>query len=282
MSVPQAKGFIDFNARKRISSLLDPGSMRELVSPFDRITSPWLEKQNVVPQFDDGVVVAKGQMDGQPVVCAAIEGSFQGGSLGEVGGAKIAGLLELAIEETRGGNPTCAVLLFETGGVRLQEANLGLGAIAEIQSAIMELRELQPVVGVITGPVGCFGGMSITAGLCSYLVMTREGRLGLNGPQVIEQEAGADEYDSRDKDLIWGLTGGIQRHATGLVDVLLDDDSSAMRDQICDFLNRGVRECHRSDQVSQFLSILQKVDTDEQITAEDAFNILTRGNFDAS
>ena len=73
--------------------------------------------------------------------------------MGEVGGAKIAGLLELAAEDNRNGIPTCAVLLLETGGVRLQEANLGLAAIAEIQAAIVELRDYQPVIGVVAGSV---------------------------------------------------------------------------------------------------------------------------------
>ena len=105
------------------------------------------------------------------------------------------------------------MILFETGGVRLQEANLGLAAIAEIHSAIVDLRRHQPVIGIIAGTVGCFGGMSIAAGLCSYLVVTREARLGLNGPQVIEQEAGIAEYDSRDRPFIWSFTGGEQRTA---------------------------------------------------------------------
>ena len=137
----------------------------------------------MVAQADDGVVVAKGTIDGQPAVVLAIEGAFQGGSMGEVGGAKIAGALELAARDNRQGMPTRAVILFETGGVRLQEANLGLAAIAEIQAAIVDLRRYQPVIGVMAGTVGCFGGMSIAAGLCSYLVVTREARLGLNGPQ---------------------------------------------------------------------------------------------------
>src|SRR5437899_2608211 len=78
----------------------------------------------------------------------AVEGAFQGGSMGEVGGAKIAGALELAAQDNRSGVPTQAVILFETGGVRLQEANLGLAAIAEIQAAIVDLRRYRPVIGV--------------------------------------------------------------------------------------------------------------------------------------
>ncbi len=50
--------------------------------------------------------------------------------------------------------------------------------------------------------------MSIAAALCSYLIVTREARLGLNGPQVIEQEAGIEEYDSRNRPFIWSMTGG--------------------------------------------------------------------------
>ncbi|WP_296933523.1 biotin-independent malonate decarboxylase subunit beta [uncultured Marinobacter sp.] len=275
MSSSQSKGFVDLSARKRVEILLDRGSMHELLSPFDKVTSPWLEKQGIVPQFDDGVVVAKGTIGAKSTVIAAIEGSFQGGSLGEVGGAKIAGLLELALEENKKGNPTAAVLLLESGGVRLQEANLGLGAIAEIQAGIVELRTYQPVVGVITGPVGCFGGMSIAAGLCSYLIMTREGRLGLNGPQVIEQEAGIDEYDSRNRDLIWGLTGGTQRFATGLADVLVDDDVDAMCKAVQGCLAKGVPAHHRSDEILGSLENLLKVDTSKQITADVAYQILT-------
>lgn len=193
--------FVELGARQRARALLDAGSFRELIDPFARMTSPWLPKQGVVPQADDGVVVAKGAIGGQPVVVCAIEGNFQGGSMGEVGGAKMAGALELAAEDNRKGIPTAAVLLLETGGVRLQEANLGLAAIAEIHAAIVDLRRYQPVIGVVAGSVGCFGGMSIAAGLCSYLVVTQEARLGLNGPQVIEQEAGIEEYDSRDRPL---------------------------------------------------------------------------------
>lgn len=189
-SLLNKQDFIELSARERAKALLDEGTFRELLDPFARVMSPWLVKQNIVPQADDGVVIAKGTIQEQPVVLISIEGLFQGGSLGEVGGAKIAGALELAVEDNLKGIPTAAILLLETGGVRLQEANLGLAAIAEIQAAIVNLRQYQPVIAVVAGSVGCFGGMSIAAGLCSYIVMTQEGRLGLNGPQVIEQEAG--------------------------------------------------------------------------------------------
>ena len=257
--------FVELGARQRARALLDEGSFRELIDPFARITSPWLAKQGVVPQADDGVVVAKGSIGGQPVVICAIEGAFQGGSMGEVGGAKMAGALELAAEDNRKGIPTAAVLLLETGGVRLQEANLGLAAIAEIHAAIVDLRRYQPVIGVVAGSVGCFGGMSIAAGLCSYLVVTQEARLGLNGPQVIEQEAGIEEYDSRDRPFIWSLTGGEQRFASGLVDAYVADDIAAISQQVETLLQKGTPEQERSSQYGVFLQRLSALDTTSQI-----------------
>ncbi len=260
------QSFIELSARERAKALLDENSFRELLDPFAGMMSPWLPKQNIVPQADDGVVVAKGTLQQKPVVIISIEGIFQGGSLGEVGGAKIAGVLELAAEDNRKGIPTAAILLLETGGVRLQEANLGLAAIAEIQAAIVALRQYQPVVAVIAGSVGCFGGMSIAAALCSYLIMTQEGRLGLNGPQVIEQEAGVQEYDSKDRPFIWSITGGQQRAASGLVDAYVEDDRQQIKQQVLQYLTQGLPDLHRSSNYDFYLNHLQGVDTTEQAT----------------
>ncbi|MED5524794.1 MAG: biotin-independent malonate decarboxylase subunit beta [Pseudomonadota bacterium] len=266
--------FADASARQRAKLLLDDGSFRELLGPFDRLTSPWLERQGIVPQFDDGVVIAKGRIDGQSAVVAAIEGGFQGGSLGEVAGAKIAGALELALEDNLKGIPTAAVLVLETGGVRLQEANLGLAAIAEIQSAIVELRAHQPVIGIITGPVGCFGGMSIAAGLCSYLIMTREGRLGLNGPLVIEQEAGIGEYNAADRPFIWSLSGGEQRLAGGLVDACTGESTGSVASALRYYLKKGLPKAQRSDAFDRFLPALLELDNSQQLDAAGAQAIL--------
>lgn len=262
------QSFIELNARERVKALLDENSFRELLDPFARVMSPWLMKQNIVPQADDGVVVAKGTIQQQPVVMISIEGIFQGGSLGEVGGAKIAGALELAAEDNRNGIPTTAILLLETGGVRLQEANLGLAAIAEIHAAIVDLRQYRPVIGVIAGSVGCFGGMSIAAGLCSYLIMTQEGRLGLNGPQVIEQEAGVQEYDSKDRPFIWSMTGGQQRAASAMIDAFVEDDREQIKQNIQNFMTQGVPHIHRSSNYEFYLPRLQNIDTAEQLTPQ--------------
>jgi malonate decarboxylase beta subunit len=248
--------FIELNARERARSLLDEGTFEEFLGPFDRMKSPWLQPQGVVPQSDDGVVIAQGTMRGARAVVISVEGMFQGGSIGEVSGAKIACALDLAREDCERGLRTCAILLLETGGVRLQEANLGLAVIAEIQSSIISLRKHVPVIGVIAGMVGCFGGMGISAGLCSYLIATRAARLGLNGPEVIEQEAGIEEFDSADRQMIWNVTGGKQRYETGLIDDLVEDDVQAIRCAISRIQQSGPNPTYRSAEVAKYLGLL--------------------------
>ncbi len=260
--------FIELKARQRAQALLDDGSYRELLDPFEGIISPWLGPQGIVPQADDGMVVAKGTINGKPAVVVAIEGAFQGGSMGEVSGAKMAAALELAAEDNRNGIPTQAVLSLETGGVRLQEANLGLAAIADIHAAIVDLRRYTPVIGIVAGTVGCFGGMSIAAALCSYLIVTREARLGLNGPQVIEQEAGIEEYDSRDRPFIWSMTGGEVRYQSGLVDALVGDGVNAVKQAMNEAIAKGVPAKHRTDNYDDYLARLTNFDTRKQADAE--------------
>ncbi|MFH7828896.1 biotin-independent malonate decarboxylase subunit beta [Kluyvera chengduensis] len=262
------RSFIELKARQRAHALLDEGSYRELLDPFEGVMSPWLGAQGIVPQADDGMVVAKGTINGKPAVVVAIEGAFQGGSMGEVSGAKMAAALELAAEDNRNGIPTQAVLSLETGGVRLQEANLGLAAIADIHAAIVDLRRYTPVVGIVAGTVGCFGGMSIAAALCSYLIVTREARLGLNGPQVIEQEAGIEEYDSRDRPFIWSMTGGEVRYQSGLVEALVNDGVNAVKAAMNDALAKGVPAKHRTDNYDWYLDRLSHFDTRKQADSE--------------
>ena len=270
------RSFIELKARQRAHALLDEGSYRELLDPFEGVMSPWLGAQGIVPQADDGMVVAKGTINGKPAVVVAIEGAFQGGSMGEVSGAKMAAALELAAEDNRNGIPTQAVLSLETGGVRLQEANLGLAAIADIHAAIVDLRRYTPVVGIVAGTVGCFGGMSIAAALCGYLIVTREARLGLNGPQVIEQEAGIEEYDSRDRPFIWSMTGGEVRYESGLVEALVGDGVNAVKAAMNDALAKGVPAKHRTDNYAWYLDRLTNFDTRKQADTEQIHALFAR------
>src|SRR5258708_8657054 len=212
----QRRSFIELNARERAKILFDPGTARELAGPFDRIEAPWLAIQGVTPQADDGCIVMRGTIDSCQAVVIAFNGAFQGGGIGEVSGAKLTAALDLACRDNENGKPTSAVLLLETGGVRLQEANLGFAAVAEIISSIIALRRYVPGISVIAGPVGCFGGMSLAAGGSSYIVMTPGGRLGLNGPEVIAVESGAEELAADDPSLIGSIYSCHQRHDPAL------------------------------------------------------------------
>src|SRR3984885_6484829 len=259
------KSFIELDARARAQSLFDKGTWKELVGPFDRIESPWLAKQGIAPQSDDGCIVIKGKIGGSPAVAIAFEGAFQGGSVGEVSGAKMTAALDLATKDSEAGKPTAAVLLLETGGVRLQEANLGLAAVAEIISSALALRQHAPVITIVAGTVGCFGGMSLVAGVSSYTVMTREARLGLNGPEVIEQESGLDEFDSSDRTLIWAIHGGEQRVGMGLADSLVEDDAEKIKATIRRYVQAELRLEYRSQQVELYRDRITALDTSKQI-----------------
>lgn len=259
------RSFIELDGRARALSLFDEGTAKELVSPFDRIESPWLPMQGIAPQADDGCIVIKGRIGGLPAVVVSLEGAFQGGSIGEVSGAKMTAALDLATKDSEAGKKTAAVLLLETGGVRLQEANLGLAAIAEVISSILALRQHAPVVTVVAGTVGCFGGMSLAAGVSSYVVMTREARLGLNGPEVIEQESGIDEFDASDRALIWAIHGGEQRVGMGEADALVEDDAEKIASTIRGYVQAGPPSEHRSQQVRLYRDRIAALDTSRQI-----------------
>ena len=218
--------YFEASARARVAALADAGSFTEFCPPAQRRTSPHLARLDAPVAFDDGVVVGSATVDGQPVLIAAQEGKFNGGAVGEVHGAKIRGLLERAARE----KPAAVLLLVDSGGVRLHEANAGLIAISEIMRALMAAQAAGvPVFALIGGSCGAFGGMGIVTRLCDEVIMSEEGRLGLSGPEVIETVMGVGEFDSRDRSLVWRVTGGKLRRALGEASRLVDDDATAFR-----------------------------------------------------
>lgn len=268
------ESLVESLARERAFQLLDKGSAYEILGPFDRMESSHLAAQNIVPQYDDGMIIVKGTLNGKPTVIISIEGNFQGGGIGEVSGAKLAGTLEKVLKECKNGHTIYPVIIYDTGGVRLQEANYGLLSIAEISAAIVELREYVPVVGIIPGKIGSFGGMSLTAGLCSALIMTREGRLGMNGPEVVEQEAGIRELDSRNKQLIWKMIGGAMRNEVGLADIVVEDDVVNFKNAILNVWNGDIELKQRTKQVDHFLTLFKSLNVEEKISPEQAKQLL--------
>ncbi|MET4663890.1 biotin-independent malonate decarboxylase subunit beta [Sphingomonas sp. PvP056] len=224
-SNPIRQSWYEASARARIAALVDPDSFAEFIGPEARETSPHLPIFDLPRQFDDGIAVGAATMDGTPVLVAAQEGRFMGGAFGEVHGAKLTGLLRAAATLKRD-----VVIAFDTGGVRLQEANAGELAIAEIMRAVLDARTAGVrVIGLIGGRAGCYGGGSLIAGCCSTLVISEQGRLSVSGPEVIETNRGVEEFDSRDRALVWRTMGGKHRYLIGGVDAYVDDDVAAFR-----------------------------------------------------
>jgi malonate decarboxylase beta subunit len=213
-------------ARERLARLVDAGSFHEWLPPVERVTSPHLAQLGVPSAFDDGVAIGRATLAGRRVFVAAQEGEFMGGGVGEVHGAKLVGLLQRALRD----RPDAVLLLAESGGVRLHEANAGLIAVSEVMRALLDVRAAGiPVVVLIGGANGCFGGMGIVARCADRVVMSDMGRLAMSGPEVIEASHGVDEFDARDRALVWRTTGGKHRWLSGDCDVLVEDDVAAFR-----------------------------------------------------
>ena len=151
----EAQSWYEATARQRVQWLLDADSFSEFIGPEQREVSPHLPLFDLPQQFDDGIIVGHGSIGGAPVLIAAQEGRFMGGAFGEVHGAKLTGLLRAA----RDVKSIPVLILFDTGGVRLQEANAGEVAIAEIIRALIEARAAGArIIGLIGGRAGCYGG----------------------------------------------------------------------------------------------------------------------------
>jgi malonate decarboxylase beta subunit len=214
------------SARQRVRLMLDAGSFQEFIGPEQREQSPHLRVFDLPTQFDDGIVVGRGRIAGTPMFVAAQEGRFMGGAFGEVHGAKLTGLLRAA----RDTKSVPVLILFDTGGVRLQEANAGELAIAEIMRALVEARMAGvKIVGLIGGRAGCYGGGGLIAGCCSALAVSEQGRIGVSGPEVIETNHGVEEFDSRDRALVWRTMGGKHRRLLGGAEAFVDETIQSFR-----------------------------------------------------
>ena len=226
MSTVGTVSYAECSARERLGHIVDPGSFHEWLPPAERVTSPHLAQLGVPSAFDDGVAIGRATLAGRPIFIAAQEGEFMGGGVGEVHGAKLVGLFKRALRD----KPDAVLVLAESGGVRLHEANAGLIAVSEVMRALLDARTAGiPVIVLIGGANGCFGGMGLVARCADRVVMSDLGRLAMSGPEVIEASHGVEEFDSRDRALVWRTTGGKHRWLSGDCDVLLDDEVSAFR-----------------------------------------------------
>lgn len=228
-------GLRESTARERIDQIFDKETFIEFLPPSNRLSSPHLKNLGLPVAFDDGVVVGEGMIDGQLVFCASQEPGFMGGAVGEIHGAKITGILERAAIK----KPAAVALIFDTGGVRLHEANAGLIAISEIQKAMFKARRARvPLIVISAGVNGIYGGIGIISQCCDYVIITEEGRLSVSGPEVIESQKGVEEFDSRDRALIWRTMGGKHRFLMNDAQAFVRDDFDEIRTALIQFFNK--------------------------------------------
>jgi acetyl-CoA carboxylase carboxyl transferase subunit beta len=130
----------------------------------------------------DAVVVVEGHLDGIPVVLAAMQYRFMGGSMGSVVGE----LITRAAERAREGQLPLLVVS-ASGGARMQEGVLSLMQLAKICAALDRLRqERVPYLSILTDPTT--GGVTASFAMLGDLNIAEPGALiGFAGPRVIEQ-----------------------------------------------------------------------------------------------
>jgi acetyl-CoA carboxylase carboxyl transferase subunit beta len=179
-------------ARDRLGMLLDDGAWQEIdaglvsTDPLhfedtkkysDRLAD--LRKRT---GLDDAVVSAVGRLGGRPVVVAAMDLEFVGGSMGSVVGERIARAIERAIADR-----IPIVVFSASGGARMQEGTLSLMQMAKISAALARLDEERiPYVSVLTDPTT--GGVTASFAMLGDLNIAEPGALiGFAGPRVIEQ-----------------------------------------------------------------------------------------------
>lgn len=182
-------------AQQRLDLLLDPGS----AVPLDRVdcvrdplgfvdTRPYtqrLEDAQAETGLDEAVLCVQGTIEGRPVVAAAMDFRFLGGSLGCGVGALIT---EAARTSLRLRVPL--LLVTASGGARMQEGVLALMQMAKTAQALAELDEAGVLVlSLITDPT--YGGVAASFATLADMIIAEPGaRLGFAGPRVIEQTIG--------------------------------------------------------------------------------------------
>jgi acetyl-CoA carboxylase carboxyl transferase subunit beta len=180
------------DARARIALLLDEPEPRELfagISPTDplsfRDTKRYRDRLKSYQQAvgeRDAVIVVQGTIEEIPVVLAAMEYRFMGGSMGSVVGEKITRAAERACDRK-----VPLIVVSASGGARMQEGVLSLMQMAKISGALARLRTARlPYLSVLTDPTT--GGVTASFAMLGDLnIAEPDALIGFAGPRVIEQ-----------------------------------------------------------------------------------------------
>ncbi|WP_040802363.1 acyl-CoA carboxylase subunit beta [Nocardia concava] len=166
------------SARDRINMLLDPGTFVEIGA---LVRNPG--DKNAL--YGDGVVTGHGLVDGRPVAVFSHDQTVYGGSVGEMFGRKVAGIMEFAAKV---GCPVVGIN--DSGGARVQEAVTSLAWYAELGRRQEPLSGLVPQISMILG--SCAGGAVYAPINTDVVVATEEAYMFVTGPKVIREVTGED------------------------------------------------------------------------------------------
>ena len=180
------------DARERIDLLLDADGRCEIgaeVLPLDplkfkdsRRYTDRLRDATESAGETDSLVVVQGTLKAQPVVLAAFEFGFMGGSMGSVLGERFVRGVQTAVEQR-----LPFICVTASGGARMQEGLFSLMQMAKTTAALTRLSEARlPFIAILTDPT--MGGVSASFAFLGDVVIAEPGALiGFAGPRVIEQ-----------------------------------------------------------------------------------------------
>lgn len=167
-------------ARERVNALLDSGSFDE-IGMLVRHDCQDFDMGNYRPATD-GVITGTGTIDGRPVCVFAQDFTVFGGSLSRQHGAKICRLMDMAM---KAGVPVIG--LNDSGGARIQEGVLSLGAYADIFLRNTLASGVVPQISAIMGP--CAGGAVYSPAITDFIFMVDgTSYMYITGPDVVKAE----------------------------------------------------------------------------------------------
>jgi acetyl-CoA carboxylase carboxyl transferase subunit beta len=189
---PKCSFHMPIRARVRLVALLDEGSTREIgaeLGPTDvlkfRDQKRYADRIKAAQKSTgerDALVAMEGTLKQRPLVAAAFDFAFMGGSMGSVVGERFARAAERAVELG------CPMVCFTaTGGARMQESLFSLMQMAKTSAALARMRAKGlPFISVMTHPTT--GGVSASFAMLGDLNLAEpEALIGFAGPRVIEQ-----------------------------------------------------------------------------------------------
>lgn len=179
-------------ARERLDLFLDAEGRYEIgaeIEPVDSLKfkdtrkySERLKDAQAETGESDALIVMQGSVMNLPMVVAAFEFRFMGGSMGSVVGERFVEAVQLCCEQNLPFVCFCA-----SGGARMQEGLLSLMQMAKTSAALTQLAVAKlPFISVLTDPT--MGGVSASFAMLGDIVVAEPGALiGFAGPRVIEQ-----------------------------------------------------------------------------------------------